>query len=81
MVSPTSESPERGRSEEAVGNPDWSPWALLLIVPIVIPLIPGIFNRVEPVVLGMPAFYWLQLAYVPLSAVFTAVVYFKTRKR
>ena len=81
MVSPTSESPERGRSEEAVGNPDWSPWALLLIVPIVIPLIPGIFNRVEPVLLGMPAFYWLQLAYVPLSAVFTAIVYLKTRKR
>jgi hypothetical protein len=54
---------------------------LLLIPPVVIPLIPGIFNRVSPELFGLPAFYWMQLAFVPLSAFCTAIVYFKTRKR
>ncbi|HEX6517644.1 MAG TPA: DUF3311 domain-containing protein [Nocardioidaceae bacterium] len=50
-------------------------------MPIVIPLTTGIYNRVDPQVIGMPAFYWIQLAFVPLSAFCTAIVYFKTRKR
>ncbi len=62
------------------GNPDWSPWVLLLAVPVLIPLIPGLFNTAKPELFGMPAFYWVQLAYVPMSALFTAIVYVKTRK-
>jgi hypothetical protein len=54
---------------------------LLLIPPVVIPLIPGIFNRVSPELFGLPAFYWMQLAFVPMSALFTAIVYFASRKR
>jgi hypothetical protein len=64
-----------------VGNPDWSPWVLLLIVPVLVPLIPMLFNTVKPELFGMPAFYWVQLAYVPMSALFTGIVYVKTRKR
>lgn len=67
--------------QERAANPDRSPWLLLLLVPIVIPLTTGIYNRVDPQVIGMPAFYWIQLAFVPLSAFCTAIVYFKTRKR
>jgi hypothetical protein len=54
---------------------------LLLIVPIVLPLVTGIYNHVEPKLFGMPAFYWVQLAFVPLSAVCTGIVYVKTRRR
>jgi Protein of unknown function (DUF3311) len=61
-------------------NPDWSPWLLLLAVPVVLPLIPQIFNRVDPRLIGIPAFYWIQLAFVLMSAAFTGVVYAATRR-
>lgn len=77
-VSNKSGQPQHG---ENAGNPDRSPWVLLLLVPVVIPLVTGLYNSVHPVLLGMPAFYWLQLAFVPLSALCTAVVYLSTRKR
>ncbi len=79
----SSAQPTKGQQhpEKPVGNPDWSPWVLLLIPPILIPLIPGLFNSVEPTLFGMPAFYWVQLAYVPMSALFTGIVYLKTRGR
>jgi hypothetical protein len=73
--------PESRPPDEATGNPDWSPWVLLLIVPIVLPLVTSIYNHVEPKLFGMPAFYWVQLAFVPLSAVCTGIVYVKTRRR
>jgi len=80
-VSTDSQQPDRSRPEEDIGNPDWSPWVLLLIIPIVIPLIPMIYNRVEPTLFDIPAFYWIQLAYVPMSAAITGIVYMKTRKK
>lgn len=80
-MSPDAQQPDRSRPEEDIGNPDWSPWVLLLIVPIVIPLIPMIYNRVEPDFYGIPAYYWIQLAYVPMSAALTGIVYLKTRKK
>jgi hypothetical protein len=73
--------PEPTTQEEAVGNPDWSPWVLLLIPPIVLPLITPLYNRATPELFGMPAFYWMQLAFVPLSAFCTGVVYLKTRRK
>ena len=75
------QEPDRSQPEEDIGNPDWSPWVLLLIVPIVIPLIPMIYNRVEPTLFDIPAFYWIQLAFVPMSAILTGIVYMKTRKK
>jgi hypothetical protein len=62
-------------------NPDWQPWVPLLIVPIVLPLITSIYNRVDPKLWGIPAFYWIQLLYVFLSAACTAVVYATSRSR
>ena len=62
-------------------NPDWQPWVPLLIVPIVLPLITTIFNRAEPKLWGIPAFYWIQLAYVFLSAACTAIVYATSKSR
>ncbi|MGI8577864.1 MAG: DUF3311 domain-containing protein [Nocardioidaceae bacterium] len=69
------------RAADPAGNPDWNPWVLLLIIPVALPLIPQVFNRVQPALFGMPAFYWIQLAYVLMSACLTGVVYLKSRKR
>jgi hypothetical protein len=72
---------EHSQPEGKPENPDRSPWVLLLILPVVVPLLTGLYNSVDPELFGMPLFYWLQLAFVPLSALCTAVVYLKTRKR
>ena len=77
-VSHRSEQPQHRERGE---NPDRSPWILLLLVPVVVPLVTTIYNQVDPTLFGMPAFYWIQLAFVPLSALCTVVVYLKTRKR
>ena len=59
---------------------DRSPWNWLLLVPIVIPLLPFLFNADEPRLFGFPRFYWLQLAYVGLGVVCTAIVYRMTKR-
>jgi hypothetical protein len=59
---------------------DRSPWNWLLLVPIVLPLIVPLYNKVEPTVLGWPLFYWLQLAFVAVGVACTALVYRMTRR-
>ena len=54
-------------------------WRLLLLVPIVATLWVPWYNRVDPTFIGIPFLYWYLLMWVPLSAVCSAVVYFKTR--
>jgi len=54
-------------------------WYWLLLVPLVALLVPPIYNQSEPELIGMPFFYWYQLAWVPLSVCVTALVYMKTR--
>ena len=56
----------------------WSWWYLLLLVQFVLVLWPPLYNSAEPSLLGMPFFYWYQLACVIVGAVLTAVVYFVT---
>lgn len=53
-------------------------WRLLLIFPLVTLLTPW-YARATPVLLGVPFFYWYLMAWVPVSAVCSGVVYFKTR--
>ena len=48
---------------------------LLLIIPIVATLWVPIYNRIDPVVAGIPFFYWYQLLWVPLAALLLYVVY------
>jgi hypothetical protein len=55
------------------------PVKLLLLVPLIAVLIPPIYNRRGPELLGFPFFYWYQLLWVPLSVVCTVVVYRATR--
>jgi hypothetical protein len=58
----------------------WSWWYLLFVVQFLVILWPPFYNKAEPMLLGIPFFYWFQLLWVLVSAVFTAVVYFMTRK-
>ena len=59
----------------------WSWWYLLFIIQFVAVLWPPFYNRVEPSLGGMPFFYWYQLLWVIIGAIFTAIVYFATDKR
>jgi hypothetical protein len=59
---------------------DRSPWNWLLLIPVVVPLLVPIFNRVEPTLFGWPFFYWFQLLLVGLGVLTTVVVYRATRR-
>jgi hypothetical protein len=54
-------------------------WYWLLLVPLIGVLIPPIYNQAEPELIGIPFFYWYQLAWVPISVAITAIVYRKTK--
>jgi membrane protein implicated in regulation of membrane protease activity len=54
-------------------------WYLLLIIPFLTSLWPGIYAYDEPRLFGFPFFYWYQLAMVVVSAILTAIVYKKTK--
>jgi hypothetical protein len=41
---------------------------------------PPFYNKTEPQLIGVPFFYWYQLAWVIIAAVATAVVYRVTSK-
>jgi hypothetical protein len=56
-----------------------SGWHWLLLVPIVLPLWTPLFNRLDPRLLGIPFFYWGQLAMVFLAMLVIGVVHLLTR--
>jgi len=59
---------------------DRSPWHWLLVVPIAVPLLTPLYNRVEPRLWGFPFFYWCQLAFIALGVGTTVLVYTRTRR-
>jgi len=54
-------------------------WYALLVLPFLATLVPSLYNRAEPAFLGMPFFYWYQLAWVPITAVLLGAVVYATR--
>ena len=58
----------------------WSWWYLLFLIQWAAVLWPPFYNSAEPAWLGMPFFYWYQLAWVLGSAVITAFVYLVTQR-
>ena len=54
-------------------------WYLLLLVPYVALLWVPFYAGAQPVVLGVPYFYWYQFLWVFIAAILTALVYFATR--
>ncbi|MGI5126435.1 DUF3311 domain-containing protein [Pseudonocardia sp. CA-107938] len=56
----------------------WNAWNLLLLVPFLMLVTPWI-NSLEPRLFGMPFFYWIQFAFVPVGVVCVLVVYLMTK--
>lgn len=56
----------------------WSWWYLLFAIQFAVALWPSFYNRIEPAWIGIPFFYWYQLLWVLIAAVFNAIVYFMT---
>jgi Na+/melibiose symporter-like transporter len=54
---------------------------VLLVVAVVVPLLVPTYAKADPHLWGFPFFYWYQLLWVLISAVITALVYFKTKSR
>jgi uncharacterized membrane protein YhdT len=48
---------------------------LLLAVPFLVVLWVPSYNRIEPQLGGIPFFYWYQLAWILLGAVFVLIAY------
>jgi hypothetical protein len=66
---------------ERPARSDRSSWYWLLIPPILVPLLPMLYNGTSPTLWGIPRFYWLQLAFVVIGVGCTWVVYQKTKGR
>jgi hypothetical protein len=60
---------------------DASRWHWLLLLPIVVPLFPPLYNRVEPTLGGVPFFYWGQLSFALLASAVVAIVHLATKPK
>lgn len=49
---------------------------IFLLIPFIVLLYPPFYNSINPVVFGMPFFYWFSLLWIIITAVLTAVLYF-----
>ena len=67
--------PARGRPTGERGHGLY--W--LFLIPFAGLFIPWIFNSNSPELIGIPFFYWYQLAWVPITVALTAWVYRATR--
>ncbi len=56
-------------------------WLWLLVLPWIAMIWVPSYNTMDPQLWGFPFFYWYQLLWVLISAVITALVYFKTKPR
>jgi Protein of unknown function (DUF3311) len=54
-------------------------WLWLLVIPWIAMIWVPSYNKIDPQLWGFPFFYWYQLLWVLVSAVITAIVYFKTK--
>jgi Protein of unknown function (DUF3311) len=70
--------PEPMSGSKAGGGLRFSPWNLLLLLPFLMLITPWI-NSAEPRLFGMPFFYWIQFAFVPVGVASVALVYLRTR--
>jgi hypothetical protein len=60
-------------------KPSGRHWLWLLLLPWIAMIWVPSYNKVEPQLFEFPFFYWYQLLWVLISAVITALVYFKTK--
>ena len=50
-------------------------FSLLLLIPLIALLWPAYYNTYNPVLLGMPFFYWYQMLWILLTALLTVIAY------
>jgi hypothetical protein len=67
--------------EPADDRPHHPAWHWLLLLPILLPLVTPLYNRLEPRLLGLPFFYWCQIAFVAVDVVVITLVYQLTKRR
>jgi uncharacterized membrane protein len=67
---------------QAMPEPDQRrrPLYWLLVVPTVAPLAVPLYNRTDPQLLGVPFFFWYQLACAVLATVVISIVYLGVRR-
>lgn len=53
---------------------------LLLLVPVLALIFPGIYARRDPLLFGFPFFYWYQFAWVLGGALITGIVFLLRRR-
>jgi Protein of unknown function (DUF3311) len=51
---------------------------LLLLLPFALTLWPGLYNTLQPELIGIPFFYWFQMLCILLTAVLMAILYYFT---
>jgi uncharacterized membrane protein (DUF441 family) len=67
-------------SEAPPPRSDKHPLNWLLLLPLLATLIPAFYNRIEPTLLGIPFFYWYQLAAISIGVITTLIVYRVSRR-
>ena len=55
-------------------------WYWLFVLPLVFTLLPTIYNSSTPELIGIPFFYWYQMAWVPITVALMVIAYRKTRR-
>ncbi len=60
----------------ATSKRKFRPILLLLLIPFIALCWPAFYNMTNPELVGIPFFYWYQLAWIVITAIITAVVYF-----
>ncbi|WP_207004336.1 DUF3311 domain-containing protein [Trinickia mobilis] len=68
-------------AQDADANRAAKRWLWLLVLPWIAMIWVPSYNKIDPQLWGFPFFYWYQLLWVLISAVITALVYFKTKTR
>src|ERR1700739_3344406 len=67
-------------SEHRTGGEPKKGWYVLLLLQFVLALWVPFYNKVEPVLGGIPFFYWYQLLLILVGAALTAIVYHATER-
>jgi len=74
---PSEEPATHGAKKRETGRGTY--W--LLLIPFLGVLFPWIYNTDSPQLFGIPFFWWYQMAWVPVSALITILVYRATTTR
>lgn len=77
-MSSTVDRQAKGEPPEGRNDLRFSPWNLLLLVPLLM-LVTAWYNKRTPELFGLPFFYWFQFVWVFIGVACVAVVYVMTR--